>query len=470
VELSLQLIEQLGEAPADTARSQLAELRILDPTCGAGAFLLEAARVLHVVGVALGLPNAWWAACLYGIDTSQQAVDACRTSLALLALELTGDPIVASTVLTSAHSTIVCADALDPAAWPATHAAGFDAVIGNPPYVRAPGDFAAAAPATAACGNLYAWVVERALDRLAPGGRVGIIVPVSSVCADRFEPWRQLWRDRCAAVHVSSYDTIPSTLFPGTVQRLAIWLGRRRDATDTAPDQWHVTRYHKWRAAERDRLFDDVRYVPLPPQSVRGSLAKVGTDIERDILDVLFTHAPARDLFDRTGSGHNRFFYKRRWSYFLLFTNFMPDIFNADGSARAPSEFKSVDVTPDLDARVLLALYNSTLFHWYFTVFSDNRNVNQRDLAAFPFDRPTDEVARSLASLADELMQALRASSELRECTYKSIGTIRNTYFRQAATLPVIDRIDQVLARHYGFDERQLAFIQGFDREYRAGT
>ena len=131
-------------------------------------------------------------------------------------------------------------------------------------------------------------------------------------------------------------------------------------------------------------LLERVRHVPLPPHSVGGSIAKVGEPVEAGLLARLFSHAPAARLIVPEATAPARIRYKRRWSYFLLFTDFVPRMWDADGAEREPSELKALGVVSELDARVLLSVYSSTLFWWYFSVYTDNRNVNRRDLAAFP--------------------------------------------------------------------------------------
>jgi hypothetical protein len=207
--------------------------------------------------------------------------------------------------------------------------------------------------------------------------------------------------------------------------------------------------------------------VQLPTASIQGSIAKVGSALELELLELLAQQPSAARFHDDVARPDNRVYYKRRWSYYLLFTDFVPGLWDADGTARTPTELKTIDVVGELDARVLLAVYSSSLFWWYFSVFTDNRNVNVRDLAAFPIpDLDPDRRAR-LAALGADLSDALHACAQVRTCTYRSIGTIRNTYFRQSATRPVLDAIDRELAGAYGMNVEQLEFVLGFERRFR---
>ncbi len=445
----------LASEPAarDRVVAALGELAVLDPTCGAGAFLHAAWTVLVDLDEQLDAERVSLAQ-LHGLDLDPDAIAACELALEVSARGRPGRP------------DLRVADAEQAGELPAT-----DIVLGNPPYVRSSAGDQHADLVTRRVGNRSAWIVERALAAARPGARVSFVLPISTACTDAFAPARTTWDRSCSVVLTSHFDTIPSTLFSGVVQRISIFEGRRTrsDGGSAAkPARWFTSRYHRWRRDERDGLLDRVRHVALPEHGVAGSLAKVGSEVERRLLARLFAHAPAGRLFAAPGEGAGTVRYKRRWSYFLLFTDFVPGIWDADGVLRDPTELKALDVTDALDAKVLLATYSSTLFWWYFSVFTDNRNVNRRDLAAFPLPELDGSARERLASLADELMVALRACAEVRECTYRSIGTIRNTYFRQGATRPVLDRIDAELARAYGMADDELAFVLDFERRFRS--
>jgi hypothetical protein len=428
---------------------RLGTLEVVDPTCGAGSFLCAAWSVMQELASQLGGVELD-AARVHGIDLDQGAVDACRRSLQLV------------TGCEDAGRSIVLGDATSSGVLPAA-----DVVLGNPPFVRASGADPQRDLKTRTVPNRSAWIVERALAASRPGARIAFVLPISTTCTDAFAPARASWNDAASAVLTSHFDTIPSSLFAGVVQRLSIYEARRRDPAASTPTRWYTTRYHRWLRAERSQLLDRVRFVQLPTASIQGSIAKVGSALELELLELLAQQPSAARFHDDVARPDNRVYYKRRWSYYLLFTDFVPGLWDADGTARTPTELKTIDVVGELDARVLLAVYSSSLFWWYFSVFTDNRNVNVRDLAAFPIpDLDPDRRAR-LAALGADLSDALHACAQVRTCTYRSIGTIRNTYFRQSATRPVLDAIDRELAGAYGMNVEQLEFVLGFERRFR---
>ena len=155
---------------------------ICDPAVGGGAFLLAAARRLTAEGV----PMETAVAGLHGVDQDGLAVDVAGTALGLLAL----------THGAAARPQLRVADALALRGPDELGVAGgFDAVLGNPPFLgqlaRATARSAAARAALrerfgAAAGG-YAdaalLFVLLGLDLVRPGGRVALIVPESVLAA-----------------------------------------------------------------------------------------------------------------------------------------------------------------------------------------------------------------------------------------------------------------------------------------------
>ena len=217
----------LREAGPDAGtRSQaLRRLRVLDPCVGGGAFLASAARRLGAAFAAAGLRPSEAGPCLCGLDSDPLAVEiaagAVGEVLGLAPSDLAGGLIVADTLREPDL----------PRLFAGVGAAGFDAVIGNPPWeivkpnsreffaqydpgfrrLSKPRAMARAAelcadPAIARAWaaerarvealaahcresgvykhqgrsgdlNTYKLFLERAIELTRPGGRVGLIVP-----------------------------------------------------------------------------------------------------------------------------------------------------------------------------------------------------------------------------------------------------------------------------------------------------
>jgi hypothetical protein len=248
----------LGPLLAGRSGRAAAGLCVVDLACGGGAFLVGALRHLlawHRDRAVAELPRtrgrlvrdaggAWrltraarlrvLRAHVYGVDLDPRAVAVSRLALLLAALD--GDP--APRALPDLAANLVCGNALlgpDFAAAPATRRAarpldlraafpaafrrgGFDAAIGNPPYLdaelmsaRLPGWRAyCAGRYAAATGNWDAFCVfaERAVEVLREGGRAGLVVPNKLLAADYAAGARHVLAGRNTLLAVRDYAAV----------------------------------------------------------------------------------------------------------------------------------------------------------------------------------------------------------------------------------------------------------------------
>jgi predicted RNA methylase len=184
------------------AADDVHRVRVLDPACGAGAFLAAALAFIAERYRAQVPATAWPAfvekvagVCLTGVDFDATAVDLCRLAVAIAARRL------GSRGATSPR--LLVGNALfDLAGLPTGN---FDAVIGNPPWGQKGFRFTAGDKATirksfrAGRGAIdpYALFVERALTWARPGGRWGMVLPDILLLKDQ-QDIRDLILERCA--------------------------------------------------------------------------------------------------------------------------------------------------------------------------------------------------------------------------------------------------------------------------------
>ena len=346
-------------------------------------------------------------------------------------------------------------------------AGGFHAVIGNPPYVEhSKVPYSVIGYATRSCQNLYAWMLERGLNIAHSCSRMGMIVPVASVCTDRYAPFqRLLWSNGTSVV--SNFNDRPSKLFEGLEHiRLCIILhevGARNPQTFS-------TTYNKWQAVERATLFQLLSFTRTTDVNNNGALAKIGTEVERSILKKLrLQNKTLRELL--TPRGKFPIFYTRKLSHFVQVLDFVPEILDQDGAHRSPSELKVLKFTRPDERDCCLALLNSSLFWWVLTAYSDCRNLNKREIESMCFNVSTveDDLKHRLSRLARRLMDDLQNNSRLVRMNYKGRGSlqIQCTYPRTSKS--IIDEIDAVVSQHLDFTTEESDFIVNYDIKYRMG-
>ncbi|HWA96943.1 MAG TPA: N-6 DNA methylase [Pirellulales bacterium] len=202
-------------------QDQLTTIRLLDPACGSGAFLIEAFDQLHATyersndrllelrghKSLFDLDKRILEHNLYGVDLNEEAIEICRLSLWIKTAER-------GKVLTSLDHSIrvgnsVVADAtIHPKAldWQAAFPevfkqGGFDVVVGNPPYVRQEwlSDYKpyleANYRAYHGMADLYVYFYELGLRLLKPGGLLSMIVTNKWMKSGYGEPLRRLFAE-----------------------------------------------------------------------------------------------------------------------------------------------------------------------------------------------------------------------------------------------------------------------------------
>jgi hypothetical protein len=350
---------------------------------------------------------------------------------------------------------------------------GFDCVIGNPPYVeyrdvQRTYTLPDGLYETENCKNLFAFAYERSLSLVRDGAWVGLIIPVASLCTDRYRPLQSLWLAGGLTV-ASSFNDRPSRLFEGIEHaRLAIVLHRGRTKTDDR--SVFTTGYLKWTAAERPTLFERLMFVDSTEEVSDLGIPKIGRTIEARVLRNVQAQ-PLRLAHFLRKTGKAPIHYTRKLSHFVQILDFVPEIIDQNGEKRAPSELKELRFDDQSTALAYLAFLNSSLFYWYLSVFSDCRNLNRREVDAAPFDvdLANSATVERLSELATELMADFRKNSEMRAMSYASVGTLTIQCIFPRRSKRVIDEIDRVLAEHYDFTSDELDFIHNFDVKYRVG-
>lgn len=242
-------------------------LRVLDPAVGGGVFLLEAGRWLLAREPSLDLDAL--RECLHGVDRDPLAVSVAQRALALAfgdrdtapgAFEgsvLRGDSLVDAGA-PEAVLRALGAPALDwERAFPgvfAREAPGFDAVLGNPPWVAYAGRatqplgealrrwYTRQSPAFRGYRTLHGLFVRRSAELLRPGGRLGLVLPTSLADLDGYRFTRGAHDALCAVD-----DPLPDLgdgRFAGVFQpSMALLSTRRREALEAPTGRvWALSR------------------------------------------------------------------------------------------------------------------------------------------------------------------------------------------------------------------------------------
>lgn len=223
--------------------------RLVDPACGAGAFLIEATRRVLSEADDAGLTSSEACAAvqrtIHGLDLNPLGVLLTEAALALLLAPriaaLSGneeleplhlyvtDSLRTGELRAEAHASV----AEDIKARAGEYEAGFTYVVANPPYAKWPSRHMTPEQArrfsatTYGHPNLYGLFLQVGVELLADGGRLAFINPKSFVSGLYFRNLRQFLKRE---VDLQRFDTFEKRtgLFEGVLQEVVILTAERR--------------------------------------------------------------------------------------------------------------------------------------------------------------------------------------------------------------------------------------------------
>ena len=210
------IVEQsLGPLVQGWSPANLGDLRVLDPACGEGAFLLGIARLVQRRGLGSEEPGALHRALrrsVFGVDVDARAVAATRQNLhqAIGGSDSgasqwqenirTGNALVGQD-FRAASADLRTPRGMNPFHWPREfpevyRRGGFDVVVGNPPYGAEihPAEarlFRARYALAQYRLDTYLLFIERCLHLLRPGGCLGLIIPNTWLTNLRYDKIRR---------------------------------------------------------------------------------------------------------------------------------------------------------------------------------------------------------------------------------------------------------------------------------------
>ena len=347
---------------------------------------------------------------------------------------------------------------------------GFDVIIGNPPYVeysKVKKDYTISGYETESCGNLYAFVFERSFRLLQRNSWKSMIIPHSAYCTDRMSSLQDLFHRSRGVGWVQTYSIRPAKLFVGADQRLAIYIVQQSSKPSYS---LYSSRYNRWNEQFRSNLFAAMEHIDITQMSFQNSLPKIYCGIEQNVWKRLDPFSVIGTRLATRRTSYTIHFHNAP-RYWLRAMSFAPYFWNERNGEHISTQVKPLYLTTELDASVVVATLNSSLFYWWFVVLSDCRHLNLREIRNFPIgiDRMEEAIKHSLYRITADLMTDFRHHARRKETYYQTTGRVVYDEFYPRHSKPIIDKIDRVLAQHYGFTDEELDFIINYDIKYRLG-
>ena len=192
-----------------------------------------------------------------------------------------------------------------------------------------------------------------------------------------------------------------------------------------------------------------------------STIPKIGDEIEIDILAKIY-QKPRLVQATCKESGLAVYFHSapQYWIHAMNVRKF-------NQSLKDSTEVKYVKLKNEKAFTIVLSLLNSSLFYWFFIKMSDCRHLNMREVENMPIDidkfTPTD--ISKLSKLTRKLTKNYKTNSVTK--IGKKDPTSRHEEIYPKHAKSIIDKIDDILARRFGFTQDEAIFIKEFDKEFR---
>ncbi len=386
---------------------------------------------------------------------------------------------------------------------------GFDVVVGNPPYIedrnyskddkkiiksvvverKGKKKIKTDIPLfyeSKDCGNTHAYFIERSIKLLRNGGRFGFIVPIALVSTPRMGAVRKVILSKSSYVAYYNFDDRPGKIFSGLEHcRSTIVITRKGESTDKVI----TSKYHRWYTRNRPDLFKNLLTVEWEIRDAKELIPKIGTELEKDILDKLHDKASGKHLGDFIVEDGERVWYHNAPQYWIhahtdeylpkaeYYDNWKEE--KSDGrnvivpigkptDIRITDQYKKIIINKK-DVYVVLTLLNASLFYWWFILWSDGRHLLDNHIKTSPIDLDNfpNELRDRLKGLGKKLMDDYEKNSVIRYNKRSGGYVIKIKEIHPKHSKSIIDDIDDIFAEYYGFTDEEKEFIKNFDITFR---
>lgn len=347
---------------------------------------------------------------------------------------------------------------------------GFDVIIGNPPYLEYnPKKFIYLIDSNRfnvyGSKNLYSYIYELSKKLVHVNARFGLIIQISSVSTPNMQSLVQEIKKETKMHWVSNYATRPSYLFDGVCMNLTIHISQKNNVT-IDDLKIYTTQYIRWYKEYREFLFNNIVYNQTSKDNYlfEYSIPKLETYRDAKILSKMMKQRnklssylqPSKiftkeEMFYRTAGGR----------YFKIFYD---NNFQTESKCNKSKCFQD-----KYNKYTLISVLSSNLWWLYYTLHFDMYNCKDYMIFNFPFDYETCCYNAQLEKLGMAYCKSLAHNAESKKQSYETTGERQQMIFKPSLSKEIIDEIDRILAKHYGFTDEELDYIINYDIKYRMG-
>lgn len=345
---------------------------------------------------------------------------------------------------------------------------GFDIVIGNPPYgARTTEDdkryykqnyfCAKSHPEHGLKGSTdtFAVFIELGHSITCENGNLAFIVPMSVGSSDALTALQYILEKSCGEIRISSYSNRPKQIFDAACVRTSIFMFRK-----SADQLSHIYTTKLNRRTEKltiKNIIDNLQFVDSKRIKIPGRYAKIGTQIELQILIKLFSSKYRIANYLRE-TGHEVFYRAAGGRYFNVVTNY-PTHSSAEKSFRC--EYTDI----------IGLIMSSSYFYFYQQVYTDGLNLKRSEIDNYPLpdlSQLTEEKLKELSDLYARYLDDIERNAAVRQSSNTSTHHIESfKEYKIVRSKNIIREIDDIVGQLYNLNQEEIDFIKNYELEFR---
>lgn len=299
----------------------------------------------------------------------------------------------------------------------------------------------------------YTIFIELGYNLLTINGILSYIVPISVTSSDALTGVHRLLESNCKEIRISSYAVRPQPIFVNAVVNTSILYFRK---TLTPNEVIYSTKMHrKGNGFNLQTLLNNLQFVEVKDVKLYGRIPKIGTEIEKSILNKIFKHIPIIDFVDETG--YPIYYRSTGGRYFKIVTNY------STGSTKEKSILLKKEV-----ANSVGCILSSNLSFWFYQIFSNNLDWKYYEISAFTIPKLTSENIKELEELYNIYQMEVESNTNTRTTSESSSYNVSQfKEYKIGKSKNIIDMIDDLICPLYGLTEEEIEFVKNYELEFR---
>ena len=203
------------------------------------------------------------------------------------------------------------------------------------------------------------------------------------------------------------------------------------------------------------KLIDNLQFIDVKGQTLYGRIPKIGSEMEKDILTIIFNNTPIKTFYDEKGMP---IYYRTTGGrYYKVVTNY------PTGSTKEKPLYFQKRLT-----NAIGCILSSSLAFWFYQIYSNNLDWKTYEIENFTIPNLSTDDIGYLDELYSRYLTDIEANANVRTSSGESTYNVDSfKEYKIVRSKAIIDEIDDYICPLYGLTQEETDFIKNYELEFR---